>query len=247
MEQNENAQLIDTDSQKLEQHTESNGANHSPEKHSKSPREHKKGSPSTKRQTTLNTMELATYAAISDFVTDVHEFLTEKRVSVQSIINYYTLLMQTTVSHKKSVRQHIDKFKHFIDINDKFIKSGKLSKVSPDNFKISYSENVFIDLRELLAVCDMSSKKTVMDHLRNIRSKLYPSKYPSGESITENTDLNSMFQLIEQNIDPNEQNPMNCVMKIIGSPIFPMLISQVQKSAQEGKLNSIIDSLNKMQ
>lgn len=189
----------------------------------------------------LATQELEIYTSINDFVTDIFEFLQEKKISIQSIINYYNLLKQTTVSHRKSVRAHIAIFEKFINNNTKFIETGKLSKLIPDYSVILYSENVFINIRELMSNCDMSSKKTVMDHIKHIKNKIHPPI--QRNSMTKNADLNGMFKLIEGSIDKNETNPMNAIMKIMGSSAFPQLVGMVQKSAQEGKLNDIIASL----
>lgn len=222
-------------------------------------KESKSGDPIQDRALSrLNDTEIKLFNSITNFVDDIASYLSSVNKNTPAVARYNELLRKTKLIHKKNIRKHISVFQAFIDTNKDAIISKDINSITG---QIQFSNNVYLDFKDILKRCDADSKKVIIEHLLNIQYQFNPSddiknklmeliqSSGGGECNTAitnndpNNDFGNIFRLIEQNVDKDDPNPMSQIMKMIGSPAFGQILNEVKKSAENGGLGNMLSMI----
>lgn len=211
-------------------------------------------------QNRLSDTEIKIFNSICNFVDDIYTYLHSIKQAIPPVARYNELLKHTKIIHKKNIRKHIDAFKAFISANSDAILAKDLTRIKKDACVIKFSDNVYLDIIEIVGKCDDESKGVVRDHLVNFTYLFNPTdemratlqSLISATSTAEHTagggggpppNLGRLFETIEKNLDKSDPNPISSVMKLVGSPAFGEIVAEVQNIAQSGGLNDILGAL----
>jgi hypothetical protein len=195
----------------------------------------------------MDSMNVVIFKTISNFVFDLSSFYGKKQ---RSLLLYKRLIEKTTLVHETTINKHIELFKKFCISNREAIQNQDHTKLA-DNF-ITYSEKVFIDMKNIFELADNESKNVIWKHLLTITAFVDPSSNAKkllkemsedskskGESGNEANFLSNIIEKVEKNIDPEEasKNPMAAVSSIMSSGVFTDLISNMQSGIEKGDLD----------
>lgn len=217
----------------------------------------KKPEPTNQR---LTDAEIKLFNSITNFVDDVASYLSTAGKAIPAVARYNELLRKTRLIHKKNIRKHIDAFKAFIHANGSHIKSKDMARVTGD---IRFSDNVYLNINDIVKRCDEDSQKVIIEHLLNIQYQFNPTDEiktalmeliqhvgadgnQQGAMATQTNPgnpLSGIFSLIEQNVDKNDPNPMSQIMKMLGSPAFGQIVNEVKRTAENGGLSQMLSML----
>lgn len=157
---------------------------------------------------------------------------------------YRRLINQTKITHEKPIKNHIDAFRNFCVANRDAITNKDSKKIV--NPKISYSNRVYIDMREIFKIADRETTAVIWQHLLCISALVDPAgkakeilKENLAAGITGGDETNFLTDIIdkvESHVDP-DANPMEAVSSIMKSGIFTDLIGGMNQGLSEGSLD----------
>jgi hypothetical protein len=197
---------------------------------------------------------LITFKGISSFVEELSSMFGTKH---RSLLLYKRLLEKTGVTLEKAIQKHIDTFKLFCVSNKEAILEMKTDKITKN--KISYNENVFIDIKYIFSITDSSSSKIIWKHLLYIYCLVDPESGAKDvlKVLKENKDfdelqenksgvckeeemLANIIKKVETSLDKesiDKDKPMETVTKIMSTGVFNELISDMQTGLKDGSLD----------
>lgn len=188
-----------------------------------------------------NDMSLVCFKAISNFTTELVELFSSKQRSLKL---YGRLINKTTIVHDKSINKHIDAFRQFCVTNRDAIINKSVDKMT--NYKISYSNRVFIDMNEIFKISDKETSNVIWEHLLCISALVDPAgkareilkeNMSNGKTGTGETNfLTDIIDKVEATVDPNA-SPMEAVSSIMQSGIFTDLIGGMNSGLSNGSLD----------
>lgn len=187
---------------------------------------------------------LIAFKKIANFVKDLNSVFEDKQ---KSLALYNRLIEKTTISHENAVKKHVDCFTDFCQKNREAI-------ISQDNNKIvepiiKYSDKVFIDIKNLIAISDKETIDAIWNHLLIISNVVDPSggallilkERLSKSSTPENKEeefITNLISKVESVVDPEKiENPMEAITSIMSSGLITDIIGGVQKGINEGSLD----------
>lgn len=154
-------------------------------------------------------------------------------------IKLYNLLLDNTgVVHKEQRDKHISIFEEYILENKMAILNQDVSKLK-ENFKIVYSEKIFIDIKSIITGATKEDQDVIWEHLlvllalsndntaQNILTKRNVSSYPRN-CISEDNIFNNLFKSVTSQLEQgnmNELNPMEMVGNIMNSGVINELFN----------------------
>ena len=109
---------------------------------------------------------LITFEAISNFTNDLGEVFSDKHRPLKLYIH---LINKTTLQHKDPIIKHIDAFRKFCTANRDAIAEKNVKKLVEE--KISYSNRVFIDMKQILNMADKETSNVIWKHLLTISAR----------------------------------------------------------------------------
>lgn len=182
---------------------------------------------------------LMAFKCISNFVIDLATVF-----NIKSVKLYKRLISKTQITHDEAIKKHITIFTNFCTLNNDLILNKDKSKlVSP---RISYSDNVFIDMNVVFNMADNETMNAIWNHLLTISAILYPSghakdvllsnKNQPEDSKNETDFLQNLMQKVEQNVSPNT-NPMDAVNQMMSSGVFNEMLNGMQGGISNGSLD----------
>ena len=181
---------------------------------------------------------LITFKAISNFTNDLEEVFGELHRPLKL---YAHLINKTTISHDKPIRKHIDAFRDFCISNRDAIFNKEIGDITKN--KISYSNRVFIDIKQIFKHSDPDTNNIIWKHLLTISALVDPAgqarkilKEQSDSSGTEIDFLSNIISRVEDKVDPNS-NPMEAISSIMQSGIFTDLVNGMGSGLQDGSLD----------
>uniref|UniRef100_A0A6C0LVF3 Uncharacterized protein n=1 Tax=viral metagenome TaxID=1070528 RepID=A0A6C0LVF3_9ZZZZ len=184
---------------------------------------------------------LVTFKAISNFCISLEEVFGKQQRSLKL---YVRLITKTTLSHEKAIKKHISAFSNFCLANRDALEVKEASKLIMD--KISYSERVFIDIKNIFSVADKETSSVIWKHLLIISALVDPtgkarqilkdSSKKGCESATEANFLHDIIGKVEKHVDP-DANPMDAVASIMKSGVFAELVGGMGDGLQDGSLD----------
>lgn len=195
-------------------------------------------------------MNKTVFNTIKQFINDVADCYEEE---YKPVALYRRLLSQTTLEHEKPVEKHISTFTKFCDDNVEAIEKQDETKFS-ENTEIRYSDNVFIDMKEIFSLASPSDKKIIWKHLlvismfvveeSNAKGILVEQKNKAKDNSKEKAFINNIIDDVatKLDIDPND-NGANLDMgqmmqKMMSSGIVTDLFSTVQNEIRSGNLDT---------
>jgi hypothetical protein len=193
------------------------------------------------------------FNSITSFISDLYiEFGSKNK----NITLYHRLLEKTGIVHTNPILKHIDCFRNFFIKNKEAMETKDHTKFVEN--KISYSDRVYIDLKNIFENSDSECSLIIWKHLLTIwglidpesQAKNYLKELSSCES-KESDFLNKIIDKVEKNVDPskmNTSNPMEMVSGLMQSGVFNDLISGMQGGLSDGSLdiNKLMGSVQGM-
>jgi hypothetical protein len=184
-----------------------------------------------------NNDTVSAFKSILNFITALHEeFGTRNR----PLRLYMRLISQTTFSHNKAIKKHVDIFTEFCIKNRDTIYQQSSKLLQP---KIKYSDRVFLDMEDIFRLADKEQQKVMWQHILTI-SALVDSTGKAKQILkqmsTDNNESNfltNIIEKVEQNVNVNSENPMQAIGDIMSSGIFTDLIGSMNEQINSGQLD----------
>ena len=189
------------------------------------------------------------YKCIKTYVNNLDECYGEDLVNIRL---YNNLLKKTTSSHTEAIAKHIKLFSDFCDVNEKHILGNEYNNLV--NSKIKFTENVYLDVNEILEMCDDNSeKKNMWKHLQLICSINNPSinakEVLFQKETSETNFLKNMMDKVESSVENmDSSNPMEAITGMMSSGVFSELVGSMTSGLQSGDLNigNLLGTVNEM-
>lgn len=182
---------------------------------------------------------LSTFKAIVNFTESLGDIFASKNHPLKL---YCHLISKTTFCHDKAIDKHIRAFRKFCIKNRDAILENDEKKLELNT--ITYSLKVYINVKQILDMCDKEQKKAVWNHLLVIsafvdpmsRAKEILKNKKEEEKEPENEFLSKIMEKVEQNIDVNA-DPMSAVSSIMSSGVFNEMIEEMNTGMQNGSID----------
>ena len=189
------------------------------------------------------------YKCIKTYVNNLDECYGEDLVNIRL---YNNLLKKTTSSHTEAIAKHIKLFSDFCDVNEKIILDNEYNNLV--NSKIKFTENVYLDVNEILEMCDDNSeKKNMWKHLQLMCSVNNPSinakEILFQKETSETNFLKNMMDKVESSVENmDSSNPMEAITGMMSSGVFSELVGSMTSGLQSGDLNigNLLGTVNEM-
>ena len=189
------------------------------------------------------------YKCIKTYVNNLDECYGEDLVNIRL---YNNLLKKTTSSHTEAIAKHIKLFSDFCDVNEKIILDNEYNNLV--NSKIKFTENVYLDMNEILEMCDDNSeKKNMWKHLQLMCSVNNPSinakEILFKKETSETNFLKNMMDKVENSVENmDSSNPMEAITGMMSSGVFSELVGSMTSGLQSGDLNigNLLGTVNEM-
>jgi hypothetical protein len=187
--------------------------------------------------------QLITFNKIANFVKDLNGVFGDKQ---KSLALYNRLIEKTTIAHESAVKKHIECFTIFCNRNRDAIISQDITKIiEPD---VKYSDKVYIDIKNLIAIGDKDTIDAIWNHLLIICNSIDPASgaisilksrmSKTTDDSTEDQFITNLISKVESAIDPNKiENPMDAITTIMSSGILTDIVGGVQKGISDGSLD----------
>jgi hypothetical protein len=199
----------------------------------------------------LSSNELLAFQAISSFIGDVNTVFGS---SQRSLGLYARLIEKTTFKNVDAIRKHILAFKKFCIESRNGLKEQNADNLSANN--ISYSERVYINVKQILRKSDRQSSDAVWQHLRTISAICDPQakmkevlqSQPENSANKSKDFLQGLLSKVEDNIDKDATNPTEAVSKLMSSGVMEEMMTEMSAGMQNGDLNlgSLMGSIQGM-
>jgi len=185
------------------------------------------------------------FKCICNFIKDLNDSFGE---SQKSLYLYAALMDRTGIMHEDPIKKHISLFYKFIKDNEEGIinENWKLFKY----YELQYSEKVGFDLKPIFEICDKDESLAIYKHLLTLLAVLDPSssakeilkkemklKEKSGELPNEENFLKDMIDTVNSQMDPNIENPLQLMNKMMSSGVFSNLVEKMNSSIADGNLD----------
>ncbi len=160
---------------------------------------------------------------------------------------YYKLLKKTPVANKSAISKHNYIFENFYNSNKQFVISKSIKELVFDN--ITFSDKVFINIKQLMNETDKETRETIFKHLQLISYMITGDKEIkeslTGTSIAALDDKDNESEFISGFMskvegafrDKNYDNPLTATMDLLQSGIFTDVVNTMSKDLSSGKLN----------
>lgn len=158
-------------------------------------------------------------------------------------LKIYKHLLDKTSDSKDADKKQLNVFKEFCEKNKEAISERDVTKLVSN---ITYSDNVYINMRDIFSMADRSTSNCIWDHLLYISASIDPSgkaremlkKQLANGTIGDNeTDfLTDIIDKVEKHVDP-DATPMQAISSIMQSGVFTDLISGMNNGVSNGSLD----------
>jgi hypothetical protein len=189
----------------------------------------------------LSDKNLMCFKAISNFTTELGELFGARQKSLKL---YSRLISKTTLSHNSSILRHIEAFREFVLNNRDAISERNSKKLV--NGKITYSDNVYINMEEIFRMADSETKNVIWEHILCISAMVDPSSkakeilkesMAAGKVSGNEADfISNIIEKVETHVKP-DSNPMEAMTSIMSSGVLTDLISGMNTGLNDGSLN----------
>ena len=120
---------------------------------------------------------LIIFNSISKFIKELNIHFGNNQKSLQL---YSRLIEKTTIIHDEPIKKHIKAFKKFCIDNRDAITNTDYKLIVED--KISYSERVYLNIKQIFNTADEDEKKVIWTHILHLSALLDPSNKAKEKS-----------------------------------------------------------------
>ena len=203
------------------------------------------------------------YQAIVAFISDLNDGFGKR---YKSVALYNRLLSRVQENNDAFIQRNIDAFKGFFENNREYIATRQLSS----NPTIRYSENVYLNMENILKRTDEESHGIIYQHLATICAMIYAHEdrgkqamenLKSAQQDIDEEDILSHLELpdtkegqflkdtlgmMTSQIDHN--NPMGSVMSMMQSGFFNNFMNSMKTNMESGEIdvNGLIGTVTGM-
>jgi hypothetical protein len=194
--------------------------------------------------TTKAVSNVHVFKLINNFVEELSNVFGQKQ---KGLLLYKRLLEKTGLIHDKPIIKHVEAFKTFCVNNRESIFEMDYLKIKDS--KISYSDNVYIDMKTIFKMSDPSTSKVIWRHVLTISAFVDPENNTRSllvnaqdkqHSSDEKEIIDSFIAKIGSSVDlekMNKDNPMETVGKLMASGVLTDSLNSLQKGLKNGSLN----------
>jgi hypothetical protein len=185
--------------------------------------------------------QLVCFKTITNFTNELAELFGPRQKSLKL---YSRLISKTTLSHNSSIIRHIEAFREFSTKNRDAISERNVKKLVET--RITYSENVYINMEEIFRIADGETKTVIWEHLLCISALVDPASKAKNilkESIStgkvsgnEADFISNIIDKVETHVKP-DANPMEAMTSIMSSGVLTELVSGMNNGLSDGSLN----------
>ena len=168
----------------------------------------------------------------------------------QKSLQFYNLLMEKTgIVHQEPIKKHIKIFYEFCKENEDAILEKNASEMK--QWKIVYSDKVFIDLESIFNESDEENREILWQHFITLLAVLIPTsrakellsiqkkqKQEQGSETNEEDFLSSIIQKVSSSINVEDNNdPTKMMSNLMSSGIFSELVDDMNNGFSNGDLD----------
>ena len=189
--------------------------------------------------------QIVLFKCIVDFVHALRELYGDQQHSVEL---YALLLEKTGIIHQDPIKKHITLFYQFVFDNQEAILEN--SETLFNSWTISYSEKVYVDLKQIFTTCSVEDKRVIWQHLLTLLAVLIPTsrakeilqrkkeKAMAAREDKSDTFLTDMIEKVGKHIDPSKTtDPTEMMNNIMNSGVFSELVSDMSENMNNGNLD----------
>lgn len=190
-----------------------------------------------KHETTKKCTSIQVFGAIVDFVSSLSENYGK---TYHNLALYSLLLERTGIYHTEQVEKHISIFRTFLLQFQEEIKTNKLTDMT--EYKISYSEKIFIDITSILSSAKEDDLIIIREHLLTLLCLICPEtqaksiilreneKHNLPQSpIMENNLMSNIFSSISKQVENKDASNLNPT-EILGDMISNGTVNEIFQS-----------------
>lgn len=193
------------------------------------------------------------FKCIVDFIHCLRDLYGENQHSLE----LYDLLMEKTgIVHEEPIKKHIHLFYEFVRENEEAIIENSPTLIK--QWKIEYSDKVYIDLKPIFEECSEGDIKVLWQHLLTLLAVLIPTsqakqilkeqknkkkkknkkRNTNSEGNNEDDFLSNIMDKVGKHIDPSKaSNPAEMMNGIMSSGLFGELMEDMNKGMSSGDLD----------
>lgn len=186
------------------------------------------------------------FKCIVNFIHDLNELYGEDQKSLQ----LYNLLMEKTgIVHQEPIKKHIKIFYDFCKENEDAILEKNVENMK--QWKIVYSDKVFIDLESIYNESDEENRQILWQHFITLLAILIPTsrakeilslqkkeKQQQGSETHEEDFLSNIIQKVSSSINVEDNNdPTKMMSNLMSSGIFSELVDDMNNGFNNGDLD----------
>lgn len=187
---------------------------------------------------------LLTFKAIVGFISDLND---EFGLKYKSIALYNRLLSKTGINNTEPIHKHIDCFKTFFSENLNALETQNEALFSQP--KISYSSNVYVDIRVIFKHSTKENAKVIWQHLLTIwglvdqtsKAKKILNEMSKNQGGDKETKFfTNILEKVEKSVSQQSidtKNPMAAVTSLLSSGVFNDIIVDMQQGMADGSFD----------
>lgn len=199
------------------------------------------------------------FKAIVNFITALNEEFGKQQLSLKL---FHRFISKINFTHEKPMKSIIDNFKNFCLLNEQAIFSNDHELLSEE--LISYSENIFVNMKEIFALCDENTEKVIWHHLLVIFALLFPEsdakqilsrKKQESTRLPEtnfndmpnpftglgpggNNVINKIMTKVNNNLsETNMNNPAKVISSLLKSGVLTEMINDLSTAVESGEID----------
>jgi len=182
---------------------------------------------------------IKSFTTILNFVKELNDCFGYKHKNIHS---YYKLMKKTQIGNKVIMEKHASIFKEYCDNNSEFINKKDVSLIKNDN--ISFSDKVYLNIKELIIESDQETKNVIFKHLQVIYYLLNPNNdtklalTSKSNGKNETNFIKSFMTKIEDEFKSNQfDDPLTATMTLLQNGIFTDMMNSMTKELSSGNLD----------
>ena len=189
--------------------------------------------------------QIVLFKCIVDFVHALRELYGEQQHSLEL---YALLLEKTGIIHQDPIKKHITLFYQFVFDNQEAILEN--SETLFNTWTITFSEKVYVDLKQIFTTCSVEDKRVIWQHLLTLLAVLIPTsrakeilqrkkeKAMAAREDKSDSFLTDMIEKVGKHIDPSKTtDPTEMMSNIMNSGVFSELVSDMSENMNNGNLD----------
>lgn len=201
----------------------------------------------------MDNSDIIIFKAITELLNDLNTCFGSKQ---KSIALYNRLVSKTTFTHNEIILKHIDKFRIFCIANREALQNKNIELLKTDT--ITYSSNVYINVKHILNIADMNERIGIWRHLLTISALVDKESKDKVKEILKGKNkgceqefIQNAYEDIKKTIDSSnvdQSNPMAGLTTLLQSGVFSNIMTGLTSNFESGNmdLSSLLGTVMKM-